>query len=102
MHPIAVSPFKMDTRGDKPVGPSRGVSTTTGHSATDTETPTTLATSTVHCMGTLGLTFALLSFPCLERNISALNAHVGKQMYIFLTYQMSFFEVCKSVVSILM
>lgn len=37
MHPIAVSPFKMDTRGDKPVGPSRGVSTTTGHSATDGE-----------------------------------------------------------------
>eukprot|EP00064_Thunnus_orientalis_P019270 superscaffoldBa00004745_g19386 len=28
MHPIAVSPFKMDTGGDKPVGPPRGVSST--------------------------------------------------------------------------
>lgn len=83
MHPIAVSPFKMDTRGDKPVGPSRGVSTTTGHSATDGETPTTLATLTVHCVGILGIIFSLLSFPSLERNIPALNAHVGKQSIYF-------------------
>lgn len=34
MHPIAVSPFKMETGGDKPVGQPRGVSTAAGHSAT--------------------------------------------------------------------
>lgn len=41
MHPIAVSTFKMDTGGDKPVGPPRGVSTAAGHSDAARETPVT-------------------------------------------------------------